>query len=173
MFIQTESTPNPATLKFLPGVMVMDNNTANFTSADEAQLSPLARSLFDVAGVTGVFLGSGFISVTKSDGKDWDILKPLILGAIIDHFQSGRPMMEDTESPGEAGANGDDGGSGRCGGRGERRHGQRRVDRGTVGGGGGDRRSGRRTSLWEQAGLGRHVRCQGDHQRCAPCSAEG
>ncbi len=106
MFIQTESTPNPATLKFLPGVTVMDNNTANFASEDEAQLSPLARSLFDMGGVTGVFLGSDFISVTKIGEKDWDSLKPLILGAIIDHFQSGRPMIEDIDAPGDAGANG-------------------------------------------------------------------
>ena len=104
MFIQTESTPNPATLKFLPGVTVMDNNTANFASEDEAQLSPLARSLFDMGGVTGVFLGSDFISVTKIGEKDWDVLKPLILGSILDHFQSGRPMIEDIEASGEAGA---------------------------------------------------------------------
>ncbi|MDD9876588.1 MAG: NifU family protein [Magnetovibrio sp.] len=94
MFIQTEGTPNPATLKFLPGSQVMDTGTANFAAPDEAGSSPLAQSLFATEGVIGVFLGADFITVTKSGDKDWDVMKPLILGAIMEHFQSGRPVIE-------------------------------------------------------------------------------
>ena len=94
MFIQTESTPNPATLKFLPGNTVMEMGTANFAAPDEAGHSPLAKSLFASEGVIGVFLGSDFITVTKSGDKEWEVMKPLILGAIMEHFQSGRPVIE-------------------------------------------------------------------------------
>ena len=94
MFIQTESTPNPATLKFLPGIQVMEKGTANFAAPDEANHSPLAQSLFSNEGVTGVFLGADFITVTKSGDKDWNVMKPLILGAIMEHFQSGRPVVD-------------------------------------------------------------------------------
>lgn len=94
MFIQTESTPNPATLKFLPGREVVADGTANFSTADEAQRSPLAQSLFGVDGVAGVFLGSDFVTITKSGDKEWDVLKPQVLGAIMEHFQSGRPVVE-------------------------------------------------------------------------------
>ena len=94
MFIQTESTPNPATLKFLPGNPVMETGTANFAAPDEANRSPLAQSLFATEGVVGVFLGADFITVTKSGDKEWDVMKPLILGAIMEHFQSGRPVIE-------------------------------------------------------------------------------
>jgi Fe-S cluster biogenesis protein NfuA len=94
MFIQTESTPNPATLKFLPGNPVMETGTANFAAPDEANRSPLAHSLFAAEGVIGVFLGADFITVTKSGDKEWDVMKPLILGAIMEHFQSGRPVIE-------------------------------------------------------------------------------
>jgi len=94
MFIQTERTPNPATLKFLPGVPVMERGTANYTDAAEGTPSPLATGLFGVDGITGVFLGSDFITVTKSDDKDWDIMKPQILGAIMEHFQSGKAVIE-------------------------------------------------------------------------------
>ena len=94
MFIQTESTPNPATLKFLPGNTVMEMGTANFAAPDEADHSPLAKSLFASEGVIGVFLGSDFITVTKSGDKEWEVMKPLILGAIMEHFQSGRPVIE-------------------------------------------------------------------------------
>jgi len=93
MFIQTESTPNPATLKFLPGQAVMEKGTANFANVEEADVSPLAVNLFTTEGVTGVFLGADFVTITKSDDKDWDIMKPLILGAIMEHFQSGRPAV--------------------------------------------------------------------------------
>ena len=94
MFIQTESTPNPATLKFLPGNPVMETGTANFAAPDEASHSPLAESLFATEGVIGVFLGADFITVTKSGDKEWDVMKPLILGAIMEHFQSGRLVIE-------------------------------------------------------------------------------
>lgn len=96
MFIQTESTPNPATLKFLPGGPVMEIGTANFEAVAAAGGSPLAMSLFATEGVVGVFLGSDFITVTKSSAREWDVLKPLILGAIMEHFQSGRPVIEST-----------------------------------------------------------------------------
>ncbi len=95
MFIQTESTPNPATLKFLPGQTVLDMGTADFPSADGAAASPLATRLFTVQGVKGVFFGNDFVTVTKDDETDWDHVKPAILGAIMEHFQSGQPVMAD------------------------------------------------------------------------------
>jgi len=93
MFIQTEPTPNPATLKFLPGRAVMDSGTANFTEAAAAKSSPLAESLFALEGVTGVYLGADFITVSKAADLDWLRLKPAVLAAIMDHFTSGRPVM--------------------------------------------------------------------------------
>lgn len=100
MFIQTESTPNPATLKFLPGVAVMTRGTANFADASEAGNSPLAKALFNTEGVLGVFLGADFITVSKAPTKEWDTMKPLILGAIMEHFQSGRPVIEADDADG-------------------------------------------------------------------------
>ena len=94
MFIQTESTPNPATLKFLPGQTVLDLGTADFPSADAAANSPLARRIFAAGGVSGVFFGSDFVTVTKSDDVDWQHIKPAILGAIMEHYQSGAAVME-------------------------------------------------------------------------------
>ena len=94
MFIQTESTPNPATLKFLPGQSVLDVGTADFPSADTAAASPLARRIFGVDGVTGVFLGTDFVTVTKADGVEWDHVKPAILGAVMEHFQSGDQAVD-------------------------------------------------------------------------------
>lgn len=93
MFIQTEPTPNPATLKFLPGRDVMARGTADFTDSAAAVDSPLAQRLFGVEGVEGVFLGQDFVSVTKGGATDWDVLKPRILAAIMDHFASGEPAM--------------------------------------------------------------------------------
>ena len=93
MFIQTESTPNPATLKFLPGQDVLGQGTADFPNPDTADTSPLAQAIFAVEGVTGVFLGADFITVTKTDATDWAHVKPSILGAILEHFQSGRPAI--------------------------------------------------------------------------------
>jgi Fe-S cluster biogenesis protein NfuA len=94
MFIQTESTPNPATLKFLPGHTVLDLGTADFPNADAAAKSPLARRVFAVPGVTGVFFGTDFVTVTKGDDIQWDHIKPGILGAIMEHYQSGAAVME-------------------------------------------------------------------------------
>lgn len=94
MFIQTEATPNPATLKFLPGQTVLGAGTADFPSADTADKSPLATRIFAISGVTGVFLGNDFVTVTKDDGADWDVVKAPILGAIMEHFQSGQPVMD-------------------------------------------------------------------------------
>ncbi len=93
MFIETESTPNPATLKFLPGQPVLGSGTADFRDAHSAEASPLAGRLFNVDGVHSVFLGGDFVTVTKSDGESWDSLKPFVLAAIQDHFTSGDPVM--------------------------------------------------------------------------------
>ncbi|MEY8799435.1 NifU family protein [Leisingera sp. XS_AS12] len=98
MFIQTESTPNPATLKFLPGQTVLEVGTADFASAEAAEKSPLAARIFAVDGVTGVFFGNDFVTVTKEDSVDWDHIKPAILGAVMEHFQSGQPVMADGSS---------------------------------------------------------------------------
>ena len=110
MFIQTEQTPNPATLKFLPGREVMANGVADFTDPEQAGPSPLARRLFAVDGVTGVFFGSDFVTVTKAEGQDWYLLKPAVLGAIMEHYLSGDPVLEpdaDVQDDG-AGAEDDD-----------------------------------------------------------------
>jgi Fe-S cluster biogenesis protein NfuA len=93
MFIQTEATPNPATLKFLPGREVLGNRVADFTTPEEAVHSPLAQRLFAIEGVKGVFLGSDFISVTK-DHREWPHLKPAILGAVMEHFLTGAPVLD-------------------------------------------------------------------------------
>ncbi|WP_226779316.1 NifU family protein [Oceaniglobus trochenteri] len=94
MFIQTESTPNPATLKFLPGQTVLETGTADFPTPESGASSPLAKRIFAVDGISGVFLGNDFVTVTKDDGVDWDHVKPAILGAIMEHFQSGAPAIE-------------------------------------------------------------------------------
>jgi Fe-S cluster biogenesis protein NfuA len=96
MFIQTERTPNPATLKFLPGMPVMAAGSCNFTDAVSATASPLAASLFALEDVSGVFFGSDFITVTRSEGSgDWDELKVPVLAAIMQHFTSGAPLLTD------------------------------------------------------------------------------
>ena len=94
MFIQTEATPNPATLKFIPGRTVLDTGTMEFASSEAAARSPLAERLFGVPGVSGVFYGYDFVTVTKADG-DWQHLKPAILGAIMEHYMSGAPLLAD------------------------------------------------------------------------------
>ncbi|TGD44452.1 NifU family protein [Pseudotabrizicola sediminis] len=94
MFIQTESTPNPATLKFLPGLTVLELGTADFPNAEAAQKSPLAKRIFAAGNVTGVFFGTDFVTVTKADGADWQHIKPAILGAIMEHYQSGAAVMD-------------------------------------------------------------------------------
>ncbi len=92
MFIQTETTPNPATLKFLPGRPVLESGTLELPSREAAAQSPLAARLFDIPNVGGVFFGSDFISVTKTGGE-WQQLKPAILGAIMEHYMSGAPLL--------------------------------------------------------------------------------
>jgi Fe-S cluster biogenesis protein NfuA len=92
MFIQTEVTPNPATLKFLPGRAVLDAGTLDMPNRDAARQSPLAERLFEFANVGGVMFGTDFISVTKTGG-DWQQIKPAILGAIMEHFMSGQPLV--------------------------------------------------------------------------------
>jgi len=112
MFIQTESTPNPATLKFLPGQTVLETGTADFPSPDAGATSPLARRIFAVDGVTGVFFGTDFVTVTKADALEWEHLKPALLGAIMEHFQSRAPVMDDGAAPagdGHAEHDGEDG----------------------------------------------------------------
>jgi len=98
MFIQTEATPNPATLKFSPGRPVLENGTLDIRSKEAAAQSPLATRLFDVANVGGVFFGSDFISVTKTGGE-WQQMKPAILGAIMEHYMSGAPLLADDAQP--------------------------------------------------------------------------
>ena len=94
MFIETEGTPNPATLKFLPGRYVMGGGTADFASPDSAERSPLASALFAMPGVARVFLGGDFITVTKTDDASWQALKPQVLAGIMEHFVAGRPVIE-------------------------------------------------------------------------------
>jgi Fe-S cluster biogenesis protein NfuA len=101
MFIETEGTPNPATLKFLPGREVMGSGTADFVSAEAAVRSPLATAIFALPGVARVFLGRDFVTVTKNDAIAWQALKPQLLGAIMEHYLAGRPVIEG-EAEGEA-----------------------------------------------------------------------
>ena len=111
MFIQTESTPNPATLKFLPGQNVLEVGTADFPTAEAAAGSPLAQRIFGVEGVTGVFFGIDFVTVTKADAIEWDHIKPSLLGAIMEHYQSGDAVMAADHAPasGHAEHDGEDG----------------------------------------------------------------
>jgi Fe-S cluster biogenesis protein NfuA len=93
MFIETEGTPNPATLKFLPGRDVLGQATADYATPIAAERSPLATALFQLPGVTRVFLGADFITVTKAEDTDWQALRPAVLGSIMDHFVAGHPML--------------------------------------------------------------------------------
>jgi Fe-S cluster biogenesis protein NfuA len=97
MFIETEGTPNPATLKFLPGRDVMGLATADFATAEAAARSQLASAIFALQGVTRVFLGADFVTVTKDGDTEWQALKPQVLGAIMEHFVAGRPVIEGNE----------------------------------------------------------------------------
>jgi len=108
LFIQTEQTPNPSTLKFLPGRVVMEKGTADFADADAAHASPLAKRLFAVEGVERVFFGADFVTVTKAQGKDWQVLKPSILGGIMEHYTSGEPVIAAEETAAAEGAAEDD-----------------------------------------------------------------
>ncbi|AIL65350.1 Fe-S cluster assembly protein NifU [Rickettsiales bacterium Ac37b] len=93
MFIQTEFTPNPLTLKFIPGVQITENAPVSFVKKDDAITSPLAQNLFEIGEVTGVFFGSDFITITKTEGSDWELLKPQILLTIMEYLNSGRPIF--------------------------------------------------------------------------------
>ena len=94
MFIQTEDTPNPATLKFIPGVSVLSGDTAEFNSLEAAKSSPLATRLFAIDGVESVFFSGDFLAVTKAEQLDWFVLKPSVLAGIMEHFASGLPIIE-------------------------------------------------------------------------------
>ncbi|MBV9931726.1 MAG: NifU family protein [Alphaproteobacteria bacterium] len=107
MLIQTETTPNPSTLKFLPGERVMEAGTRDFASEEEAEASPLASAIFSTGGVDGVFFGRDFISVTAAPGAEWRQLKPQVLGILLDHFASGAPLVHPASAGGIAVA-GDD-----------------------------------------------------------------
>ena len=102
MFIETETTPNPATLKFLPGRQVMPAGTREFASPEAAEASPLAEALFDTGEVTGVFLGADFVSVTAAPGADWSQLKPQVVAVLLDHFVSGAPLFAGGDASGIA-----------------------------------------------------------------------
>lgn len=100
MYIETETTPNPATLKFLPGRQVMTAGTREFASPEAAEASPLAEALFDLGDVTGVFLGHDFVSVTAAPGSDWPSLKPQVVSILLDHFVSGAPLFAGGDAAG-------------------------------------------------------------------------
>lgn len=95
MFIETEGTPNPATLKFLPGQEILGDKTADFADADAALISPLAEALFGLPGVARVFLGADFVTVTKTPDTEWQALKPQVLGLLMDHLVSNRPILRE------------------------------------------------------------------------------
>ncbi len=106
MFIQTAETPNPQTLKFIPGKEVLGDKTAFFTNASEAEKSPLAKALFEINDVRAVFFGADFITATKSEEASWDVLKPKILTTVMEHYVSNQPIMDEPEKdkvkPGKA-----------------------------------------------------------------------
>ena len=108
MFIQTEDTPNPETLKFIPGSVILKTGTADFSSKEFAKDSPLASKLFEIEGVSRVFLANDFISVTKVPQLDWNNLKPLILTAIMEHYSTGLPAINETEDKKLASSNDED-----------------------------------------------------------------
>ncbi len=108
MFIQTEATPNPASMKFLPGREVTATGVVDFTDAAAAEASPLAQRVFAVDGVSGVYLGRDFITVTKEAELEWQLLKPAVLGAIMEHFMSGEPNVLTDALPSEASSDDDD-----------------------------------------------------------------
>jgi Fe-S cluster biogenesis protein NfuA len=103
MFIQTEATPNPATLKFIPGRDVLGEGTLDFVTPEAAEASPLARALFETGDVVGVMLGGDFLTVTKAESAPWEHVKPVLLAAIMDHFLSGAPMLAEGASADAAG----------------------------------------------------------------------
>jgi Fe-S cluster biogenesis protein NfuA len=108
MFIQTEQTPNPATVKFLPGQTVMETGSAEFKTPDAATNAPLAQRLFALQGVSGVFFGRDFISVSKAADTDWQMLKPMVLGVLMEHFSTGQPILSGNAVPAQAASGEDD-----------------------------------------------------------------
>jgi len=108
MFIQTEDTPNPDTLKFIPGTAVLDKGTSDFPNSESAKASPLASRLFEIEGVSRVFLANDFISVTKQTELDWNNLKPSILTGIMDHFSSGLPVINQSDESNLENSNAED-----------------------------------------------------------------
>ncbi|ARU16502.1 NifU family protein [Croceicoccus marinus] len=102
MYIETETTPNPATLKFLPGRQVMASGTRDFADPESAEVSPLASALFSLGDVTGVFFGSDFVSVTAAQGTDWAALKPQVVAVLLDHFVSEAPLFAGGDAVGFA-----------------------------------------------------------------------
>jgi len=102
MYIETETTPNPATLKFLPGRQVMASGTRDFADPESAEVSPLASALFSLGDVTGVFFGSDFVSVTAAQGTDWAALKPQVVAVLLDHFVSEAPLFAGGDAAGFA-----------------------------------------------------------------------
>jgi len=108
MFIQTEDTPNPDTLKFIPGTAVLDKGTSDFPNSESANASPLASRLFEIEGVSRVFLATDFISVTKQTELDWNNLKPSILTGIMDHFSSGLPAINQSDESNLENSNAED-----------------------------------------------------------------
>lgn len=107
MFIQTEATPNPQTMKFIPGVTVMEQGTAYYTTPEEGKASPLATALFDTPEVTAVYLGQDFVTVTKAADANWDLLKPAVLAIIMDHFLSGKEVVTNAPKPASPSSEGD------------------------------------------------------------------
>lgn len=100
MFIETELTPNPATIKFLPGEVVMPGGTRDFPDEESAKASPLASALFDLGDVSGVFFGRDFVSVTAGEGVDWSVLKPQVVALLLDHFITGAPLFAGPDASG-------------------------------------------------------------------------
>jgi len=97
MFIQTQATPNPATLKFIPGQVVLESGLKDYQNVEEAGNSPLAQRLFGLQGVSGVFLADDFVSVSKSDDTDWNMLKPMVMAALMEHLSTGQPILIEAE----------------------------------------------------------------------------
>lgn len=98
MFIQTQATPNPATIKFIPGQVILESGLKDYQSVEEASSSPLAQRLFGLQGVVGVFLANDFVSVSKADDTDWSMLKPMVMATLMEHLSTGQPILIDDGS---------------------------------------------------------------------------
>ena len=95
MFIQTQATPNPATIKFIPGQVILESGLKDYQSVEDASESPLAQRLFGLQGVSGVFLANDFVSVSKADDTDWNMLKPMVMAALMEHLSTGQPVLNE------------------------------------------------------------------------------